>query len=59
MLVLTRTIDETIVIDGDIKVTVTDILGGQVKVGIEAPKDVIINREEIHDKIQAEKLKTA
>ncbi len=59
MLVLTRTIGETIIINGDIEVTVTDIQGGQVRVGIEAPKDVIINREEIHNKIQAEKLKTA
>ncbi len=59
MLVLTRNIGETININGDIKVTVTDIQGGHVRVGIEAPKDVIINREEIHNKVQAEKLKTA
>ena len=59
MLVLTRNIGETIIINGDIEVTVTDIQGGQVRVGIEAPKDVIIHREEIHNKIQAEKLKTA
>ena len=58
MLVLTRNIGETIAINGDIKVTVTDILGGQVKVGIDAPEDVIINREEIHNKVQAEQLKT-
>ena len=59
MLVLTRNIGEAIAINGDIKVTVTDIQGGQVRVGIEAPKDVIIHREEIHNKVQAEKLKTA
>jgi carbon storage regulator len=59
MLVLTRNIGETIIINGDIEVTVTEIQGGQVKVGIEAPKDVIINREEIHNKVQAEQLKTA
>ena len=59
MLVLTRTIGETIIINGDIEVTVTDIQGGQVRVGIEAPKDVIIHREEIHNKVQAEKLKNA
>ena len=59
MLVLTRTIGETNIINGDIEVTVTDIQGGQVRVGIDAPRDVIINREEIHNKVQAEKLKTA
>tara|TARA_A100000171_G_C2140369_1_gene154950 strand:- start:15834 stop:16007 length:174 start_codon:yes stop_codon:yes gene_type:complete len=48
MLVLTRKINETIVIDSNIKVTVLGVDRGQVKLGIEAPKDVIVDREEIH-----------
>lgn len=47
MLVLSRKLNETIVIDGNIRVTVLDIRGGQVRLGIEAPGQVPIFREEL------------
>ena len=54
MLVITRTLGEKLIIDEDIEVKVIDINGGQVRIGIDAPKDVMVHREEIHRKIQAE-----
>lgn len=56
MLVLTRKIGETINLDGGIKVTVTDIIGHQVKIGIDAPAEVKVYREELLERI---KLKVA
>jgi carbon storage regulator len=50
MLILTRNQNESIIIDGDIKVTVLSDKHGQVKLGIEAPEDVEIWREEIYDR---------
>ena len=50
MLVLSRKLNEKIVIDGGIVVTVVKIEGGQVRLGIEAPRDVKVFREEIVDK---------
>lgn len=47
MLVLSRTRNETIVIDGDIRIMVVDIRGNQVRLGIEAPDSVRIVREEL------------
>ena len=49
MLVLTREVKEGIVIDKNIKVTVISILGNRVKLGIEAPDEVNIRREELED----------
>jgi carbon storage regulator len=49
-LVLTRCKDETIVIDGRIRVTVVGIKGHQVRFSIEAPSDVSVDREEIHER---------
>jgi carbon storage regulator len=49
MLVLSRRIDESVWIDGSIKVRVLEISGGHVKLGFSAPKDVSIQREEIRD----------
>jgi carbon storage regulator len=54
MLVLTRKIEETIRIGDHISIKVIDIDNRQVKLGIEAPKNVAINREEIYLRIQAE-----
>jgi carbon storage regulator len=54
MLVLTRRIGETIVIDDDIRVTMLGVQGNQVRIGIDAPKEVEVHREEIWDKIQKE-----
>jgi carbon storage regulator len=50
MLVLTRKIGEEIVIGDDIRIKVVDIRGGKVRIGIVAPEDVIVDRQEIHDK---------
>jgi carbon storage regulator len=47
MLVLSRKLNETIVIDGDIRITVVGIRGNQVRIGIEAPDSVAIFREEL------------
>jgi len=47
MLVLTRQVGETIVIDNDIKVTIGSIVKGQVRVVIDAPRDVLVLRKEI------------
>ena len=49
MLVLTRREGETLVIDGDIKVTVLSIKGNQIRIGIDAPKEVPIHRQELLD----------
>lgn len=48
MLILTRKPDETLVIDGDIRVRVMSVNGNQVRIGIDAPKDVAVDREEVH-----------
>lgn len=56
MLVLTRKPGETITIGTDIKVTILGVEGRQIRIGIDAPKEVSIHREEIYNKIQAEKL---
>lgn len=53
MLVLSRRKNESIVIDGQIVVRVVDIRGDKVRLGIEAPRDVAVHRQEIWDAIQA------
>lgn len=55
MLKLTRQSGEAIMIDDDIVVRVMEINGNQVKLGIEAPRDVDVYREEIYKRIQAER----
>jgi carbon storage regulator len=56
MLILTRRISETLMINDDIKITVLGIKGNQVRIGIDAPADVSVHREEIYARIQREKL---
>jgi len=51
VLILTRKVGESINIGNNIKVTVASIKGGQTRLGIEAPKDVIVHREEIYRRI--------
>jgi carbon storage regulator len=55
VLILTRRIGETIKIGDAISITVVGIKGTQVRVGISAPTDVAVHREEVYDKIQLEK----
>ena len=54
MLVLTRKLNQSIVIDGSIEVVVLEVRGEQVRLGIRAPKDVPVHRKEIFDQIQDE-----
>ncbi len=54
MLVLSRHIDESIMIGNDIKVTIIDIRGDKVRVGIMAPQDIQVHRQEVYEAIQRE-----
>ena len=54
MLVLSRKKNESIVIANDIVITVVEVRGDKVRLGIEAPKDVPVHRQEIHDAIQGQ-----
>ena len=54
MLVLTRKAGESIVIGSDVVVTVIELRGGQVRVGIDAPRDVQVHREEIYEEVRRE-----
>ena len=49
-LVLTRNINESIIIGDDIKITVLEVSGRSVRLGIDAPRDVIVDREEVREK---------
>ena len=51
MLILTRRIGETLMIGDEVTVTVLGVKGNQVRLGVNAPKDVAVHREEIYDKI--------
>lgn len=54
MLILSRKIDEKIKIGNDITITLIDVHGDQVKIGVEAPKNVKVFRQEVFDAIQSE-----
>lgn len=55
MLILTRRPDETLMIGTEITVTVLGVKGNQVRIGVNAPKNVAVHREEIFERINAEK----
>ncbi|MFZ2208820.1 MAG: carbon storage regulator CsrA [Porticoccaceae bacterium] len=54
MLILTRRVGETIVIGDDVTVTVLGVKGNQVRLGVNAPRDLPVHREEIYERIQQE-----
>ncbi len=56
MLIITRKLGERIMVGDDIVITLLEIKGSQARIGIEAPKDVTIHRQEIFDKIRQENL---
>jgi len=55
MLILTRRIGETLMVGDEVTVTVLGINGNQVRIGVDAPKHISVHRQEIYQKIQAEK----
>lgn len=52
MLILTRKVGESVLIGNDISITILSVRGNQVKLGVEAPKDVSVHREEIYQRIK-------
>lgn len=56
MLILTRRVGETLMIGDEVSVTVLGVKGNQVRIGVNAPRDVSVHREEIYERIKNEQL---
>jgi carbon storage regulator len=54
MLILTRRVGETVIVGNDVTVTIVGVKGNQIRIGISAPKNVSIHREEIYQRIRRE-----
>ncbi len=54
MLILTRRVGETLMVGDEVSVTVLGVKGNQVRLGVNAPKDVAVHREEIYERIKSE-----
>jgi carbon storage regulator len=57
LLILTRRIGEVLMIGNDVTVTVLGVKGNQVRVGINAPKDIVVHRQEIYERLKRQQLK--
>lgn len=57
MLILTRRVGETVMIGDDVRATILDVKGKQIRLGIIAPREIPVHREEIYRRIQIEKAK--
>lgn len=55
MLILTRRVGTTLMIGDEVTVTVLGVKGNQIRIGIKAPKDVAVHREEIYERIQSQR----
>lgn len=59
MLVLSRQKDESIIVGDDVQITIVDVRGDKVRLGITAPKSISVHRKEIYEAIQKEKVQNA
>lgn len=55
MLILTRRVNETLMVGDDVSVTVLSIKGGQIRIGINAPREVGVHRQEVYERILQER----
>jgi|TARA_B110000967_G_C18499286_1_gene370690 carbon storage regulator CsrA len=56
MLILTRRVGESLIIGDDIVINIIGVKGNQIRIGVNAPKEISVHREEIYNRIQAEKV---